>query len=136
VQRIYRKQKVLERKPTKNSPEAKSNKRSRENPPQDVTITSVKFKGRGFFVDRHGVLQCHCDNGDKGNMDTDGLNSHVNTGIHKKWEARRDEEQNCRARIKEVAAVYNGNLHREIHIIIKIIYFNCAFTDPIRANLR
>jgi hypothetical protein len=102
VQWIDWNRKVLEWNPKKNSPEAKSNKRSRENLPQAFTIANVKFKGRSLFLDRHGVLRCHCDSRDKVNMDNNRLNSHVKTGIHKKWEASRDEDQQRQAWIEEV----------------------------------
>jgi hypothetical protein len=83
----------------KTSPEAKSVKRYRKKLQHSFVIVNVKFKGQGLFVDRHGVLRCHCDRRDKGNMDTDGLNSCVKASIQKKWEAMRDEEQQLQAHI-------------------------------------
>jgi hypothetical protein len=115
----------------KNSPEANSKKRSRKKLPQAFTIVSVneKFKGRCFFVDRHGIIICHCDIRYKVNMDTDGLNSHVNTGIHKKWEARRDEEQHRQAHIEEVVDADNGNLHHESHVSEKYKAFHIQYVQ-------
>jgi hypothetical protein len=66
----------------KTNPEATSIKRSRKKLSHAFTIANVKFKGRCVFVDRHGVLRCHCDNIDKGKMDTDGLNSHMTAFVH------------------------------------------------------
>jgi hypothetical protein len=117
VQRIYRKRKVIEQKPTKNCPEAKSNKRSRKKLPQAFAIANVTFKGRCFFVDRLGGLRCHCYSRYKGNMDTNGLNSHANTVIPKKWKARCEEDQQHHAWIEEVATADNGNLHLHIHYV-------------------
>jgi hypothetical protein len=91
-----------------------SAKRCRRRTPDPVIIVKNVFRRVGFFVDKDGMLKCHCDNKDKGKMDATGLKKHLSQLKHVFWQEKRTEEQHRQEIIQEVVADKNQeNLFRD-----------------------
>jgi hypothetical protein len=90
-QAIDRKRKLSKKKAPKTTISKKdgSTKRCPRRTPDPASIVKYVFRGVGFFVDKDGMLKCHCDNKDKGNMDETGIKKHVYQLKHVLWQEKR-----------------------------------------------